>query len=61
MTICIIVAWECPRGARKCKNNIQCVSETGICDGHSTCADGSDEDDDMCRGNAGKYLWCNLI
>ena len=56
MTFCIIVAWECPRGARKCKNNIQCVSETSICDGHSTCADGSDEDDDMCRGNAGKYL-----
>ena len=34
---------ECPSGA-------QCISESSLCDGWIDCKDGSDEDEDFCRG-----------
>lgn len=34
----------------KCKNGLQCIFESYLCDKEPDCYDGSDEDEDSCKG-----------
>ena len=44
-------ALPCPGVEIKCTDGLQCVKETAICNGYVDCADGSDESEDVCKGN----------
>ena len=46
------VALPCPGVEIKCTDGLQCVKETAICNGYVDCADGSDESEDVCKGNS---------
>lgn len=42
---------ECQTGYGKCRDGIHCFPLTSLCDGRVThCSDGSDEDEEFCRG-----------
>jgi len=54
-------ARNCTReGQIKCADGIQCIWETRVCDGYSSCLDGSDEGD-HCLGNTYALLIVYLI
>ena len=53
----IVVAMPCSKGDVKCKDGIQCISESSYCDGYKECKDGSDEEPHMCRGIVYVIVW----
>lgn len=36
----------------KCNDMIQCYPDNGLCDGHNSCNDGTDENASFCKGIA---------
>lgn len=44
----LITAHTCDGIMSKCDNGYQCVLDYKKCDGHEDCADGSDENLDLC-------------
>jgi hypothetical protein len=53
----IVVAMPCSKGDVKCKDGIQCISESSYCDGYKECKDRSDEEPAMCRGIVCVIVW----
>lgn len=47
---------ECSHGTMRCRNQVQCVRYHYVCDGHSDCRDGSDEDECLTSCDPGD-LW----
>ncbi|XP_071174741.1 low-density lipoprotein receptor 1-like isoform X1 [Mytilus edulis] len=40
---------NCENGDIKCRDNVQCIRNRGLCNGYVQCNDQSDEDPDFCR------------
>jgi len=38
----------CPVGMVKCSDNLQCIYEVDLCNGHARCRDKSDESPELC-------------
>jgi hypothetical protein len=61
LSLCSFSVRNCTReGQIKCADAIQCILETRVCDGYSSCLDGSDEGD-HCLGNTYALLKVYLI
>ena len=45
-----ISGYTCTPPEVKCADDLQCVNYLQLCDGHSDCDDGSDEELNMCKG-----------
>lgn len=43
-------AKTCPEDFVKCKDDLQCLHVTQLCNGRRDCRDGSDENKDICNG-----------
>lgn len=46
----LIVDYKCPDDQVKCRDNIECIYKSGLCNQYTSCNDGSDEDEDLCKG-----------
>jgi len=61
ISLCLFSARNCTReGQIKCAEGIQCIWETQVCDGYSSCLDESDEGD-HCLGNTYALLIVYLV
>ena len=47
----LFLAFTCPKDMIKCKDGLQCIRRSDLCDNRDDCNDKSDEDEDFCRGN----------
>ena len=45
-----VTDFVCPLRQVKCKDNIQCMHTSSLCDGFITCNDRSDEAEETCKG-----------
>jgi len=50
-----VLEFTCPYGQVKCKDNIQCIYVSSMCDGSVRCNDRSDEGEETCKGNRINY------
>lgn len=56
-----VVAHSCEIGHIKCGDGLQCVQKSALCDGKEDCSDGSDEEEEMCKGKLKEINYCKFV
>ena len=42
--------YRCGRGKMKCDDGLQCIDQMDLCNRNTNCNDGSDENEEKCKG-----------